>query len=220
MKGMILVKKMIGNYKIQKLSELNLIELPFINEQIYQSLRMLNFEYPGFKKWYWNLFYKKQFLKDGREILFCKVNKTIIAVSILKSTLEEKKICTFRVNKNFQGEGIGTELMKKSLEWLNTDKPLITVHKSKEHQFYKIFKYFDFKPEQSLKRYYRCFTEISYNGVLPEKKIIINNFESINLQNFIYKAINENGFEDVQNAIEYYLYKYVRNTYNEFNLIK
>ena len=105
------MKNKIITYRIEALSKLNNIENSLISQEVYQFLRILNIEYPKFKKWYWSLFDNKGFLLDNREILYCKKNNSIVAVAILKSSIDEKKICTFRVKKKYQVQGIGTMLM-------------------------------------------------------------------------------------------------------------
>ena len=74
----------VNKFKIEALSNLDIVDCSIISQTIYQFLKMLNFEYPGFKMWYWSLFSSKGSLKNEREILFCRNNNEIIAVSILK----------------------------------------------------------------------------------------------------------------------------------------
>ncbi len=206
------MKNIIGNYRIEMLSKLSNIENSLVSQEIYQFLRILNVEYPAFKNWYWSLFDNEGFILNNREILYCKADNSIVAVAILKFNIDEKKICTFRVKKKYQGQGIGTMLMEKSLECLQTDKPLITVYKSKAKQFEKLFKYYNFKQEQSLKNYYRCFnTELSFNGILPEKKIWLNKLDVEDLKKalkeFVKKSKSENIDEMLEDFIKYYFGK-------------
>ena len=92
--------------------------------QIYVFLKWLNLEYPGFNTWYDNLFTENKELKSGREIIICEKEYSIAGIAILKSTEEEQKICTLRVAKRYQRQGIGKRLMELSFEWLQNDKPL------------------------------------------------------------------------------------------------
>ena len=47
--------------------------------------------------------------------------------------------------------------MELSFEWLNEDKPLITIHDSKRQEFKKLFERYDFQLEEERKGYYRLF---------------------------------------------------------------
>ena len=196
-------------YEVNKLSKLDYVNCVLVSQQVYQFLRILNFEYPNFKKWYWSLFDKQGNLLPNREILYCKSKYSIVAVSILKFELNEKKICTFRVHKNYQGQGIGKLLMEKSFEYLQTDKPLITLHKSKQKQFEKLFNYYNFKQEQSLKNYYKYFsTELSFNGILPQKSICLNKFNIEDVKKALIDFLDKNKFENVDQLLEAFILSY------------
>ena len=204
----------VNKFKIEALSNLDIVDCSIISQTIYQFLKMLNFKYPGFKMWYWSLFSSKGSLKNEREILFCRNNNEIIAVSILKYSQDEKKICTFRVKKSYQGQGIGHLLMEESFEYLNTDKPLITLHKTKEYEFRSLFKYYNFEKQQSLKGYYSFFsTELCYNGVLPEKRIIMpGSFDVKGIKRSLEKFVREhmNRFDNLDVLLENFVTNYFR----------
>lgn len=151
-------------------SAFSAIEKAFYYNQIYVFLRWISVEYPGFRQWYEGLFCDDKKLRKGREIVICEKDCRIAGVAILKSTKNEKKICTLRVAKLYQKQGIGTKLMELSFEWLEEDKPLITMDQSKRHEFDGLLRYYGFSLEQMKKNYYGIFnTELIYNGVLPEK---------------------------------------------------
>lgn len=144
--------------------------------QIHGFLKRLSIEYPGFSKWYKGLFLENKELKRGREIIICEVNYHIAGVAILKLAEGEKKICTLRVTAPYQRQGIGRELMEMCFEWLQDDRPLITMHKSKQHEFAVLLDYYGFLLEQVQRNYYKIFsTELSYNGILPEKRNMFAN---------------------------------------------
>ena len=107
-------------------SAFSVFEKNLYYKEIYNFLKRLNIEYPGFSRWYKGLFLENKELWDDREIIICEKEYRIAGVSILKSTEEEKKICTLRVAAPFQRQGIGRKLMEMSFEWLQEDKPLIT----------------------------------------------------------------------------------------------
>ena len=134
--------------------------------QIYVFLKWLNLEYPGFNTWYDNLFTENKELKSGREIIICEKEYSIAGIAILKSTEDEQKICTLRVAKRYQRRGIGKRLMELSFEWLQNDKPLLTMHSTKQRQFLHLMQYYGFELEQKNRNYYNIFsTELVYNGV-------------------------------------------------------
>ena len=133
--------------------------------------------------------YQIQELKKNtglREILFVISDfDEVIGVSILKKTHLEKKICTFRIAENYQRQGIGTMLMKTSLEFLNTNKPIITVSSTKHAEFIPIFKRFNFCLKKVYFGKYRNLKiEYCYNGILLPETILKS-------QNIVVKDTND-----------------------------
>lgn len=164
--------------------------------KIFLFIKKVSKEYPGFSKWYNHLFEMDDKLCNEREIIICENFNLIVGIIILKRTKEEQKVCTLRVDERFQHQGIGRCLMEMGFEWLENEKPLITLRESKRKQFESLFLYYGFTLEQSRKNYYRLFnTELVYNGILPEKKILFKKFEFLNpydvWQKFIEMPKNE-----------------------------
>ena len=93
--------------------------------------------------------------------------------------------------KPHQHMGIGRILLEKSFEYLNSDKPLITIHISKYHDFEKIFDRYNFSLEQEACDYYGLFkTELSYNGILNktfenEKTSVVKKLSN-NIEKIVY----------------------------------
>ena len=82
----------------------------------------------------------------------------------------EKKICTLRVAPDYQGLGIGSKLLEISFDIFNDDKPLITIHISKYHEFKKLFEKYNFSLEQQIQGYYGLLrSELSFNGLLSNQ---------------------------------------------------
>lgn len=202
-------KKQNQNEIYLKYSQFSSFEQDIYFNQIYRFVKRLNIEYPGFDKWYRNLFDNKKNLKRDREIIICEKEFCIAGVAILKATKEEKKICTLRVAKKFQRQGIGKRLMEMSFEWLEDDKPLITMHSRKRHQFSTLLEYYGFELEEEKSNYYHLFsTELIYNGTLPEKKIVINKLERIDMEymyNQFLRFEKENFNELMNQYISYWL---------------
>jgi len=138
----------------------------FYFESIFLGIDQLTIEYPNFFCWYHKTV-REGILNKERDILLVTVDYYIAGVAILKKTSTEKKICTLRVTNRFQRLGIGKFLFLKSFEYLDTEYPLITVSSSREYQFHKLFRYFNFKKESELVNWYLPYrTEITYNGIL------------------------------------------------------
>ena len=176
------MKKERNGFFYYKYSELSLLEKELYYTHIYYFLRHLVFEYPFFIEWYKNLFMSNFCLKSEREILICEKDFSIAGIAILKNNYKEQKICTLRINPRYRKCGIGKVMIAKSLDWLETDKPLITVHKHKSKEFSSLFKYYDFKLEQKNWSYYNLFsTELVYNGCLPGYNIILNKLQAGNI---------------------------------------
>lgn len=173
-------------------------ELPFEEKQIYhceikEFVKRIAWEYYGFWNWFDNLFSEKYELDSTREIIICHSGLQMVGISILKRDLMEQKICTLRVSKEFQRRGIGKQLVELSLEWLQNDKPLITVHKSKSKEFESLFDRYGFVLEEKQKNYYHLFnTELVFNGTLPKKSLFLNPQEVFDLENAI-KAFFDSG---------------------------
>ena len=166
-------------------------ELTFEKKQAYYNeiknfVRKIAWEYCDFWTWYDKLFSSDVELNQTREIIICQSHFQIAGIAILKKDSEEQKICTLRVAKEFQHQGIGKELMEQSIEWLENEKPLITVHKSKSSEFQSLFDRYGFVLEEKQRNYYHLFsTEFVYNGILPEKKFVLNQMEIFDLENTI-----------------------------------
>nr|WP_317363438.1 GNAT family N-acetyltransferase [uncultured Blautia sp.] len=199
--------RIIDNKLYFKYSELPPEQMSLYYTQIRKFVKKLVFEYTDFRKWFLKLFQNGAVLKEGREIILCECDYQLAGIAILKNDGNEKKICTLRVAKTFQRNGIGQNLMELSFEWLNEDKPLITIHDSKRQEFKKLFERYDFQLEEERKGYYRLFsTELVYNGVLPEKQFLLNRIEVIDLQKEIKRYILS-GEKDFNMFIERWLFR-------------
>lgn len=119
--------------------------------------------YPGFESWYVNKVCP-DIITNQRKILIRKLNGEIIAVAILKRSAEEKKICTFRVAESARRKGVGTELMRESLYWLQSNNPLITVNEENTPEFADFLSKFNFHKTGIFNGLYR-----------PDKKEFIYN---------------------------------------------
>lgn len=72
--------------------------------------------------------------------------------------------------------------MRYSFDFLNSNKPIITVNENKIQPFIKFLNKFDFKIEsQCLGKYFTNQTEYIFNGNLSDETIL-KTYNSINLQ--------------------------------------
>ena len=179
--------------------------------EIYKFLYRLVFEYQGFRNWYQGLYRDEVELKSNREIIICEDDFRIVGIAIIKNDVIEKKICTLRVARDYQHQGIGHNLVEMCMRQLHTDKPMITLHKSKYKQFENLLDYYDFKLEQTQNHYYNIFsTELVFNGFLPEKRFVLNKIELMDIENFyrVFVLSGKKNFEDYVDAcIRYWYYR-------------
>lgn len=149
----------INNY----LSEERQEEVVKIVNEIYQITKFLNETYPGYKKWFFN----KQVIecyKSSRDIIFVRnESDEIVGISCLKKENNERKICTLFVKPNYRLQGIGSMLLEESMEFLETNKPLITLTDDKLIMFEKIIKKYEWE-----------LTEIVYNENTGKKELCFN----------------------------------------------
>lgn len=123
-------------------------------------------DYPDYKTWYQN----KQIpgiFNNTRNIIIAHMNNKVVGFVSLKKTKEEKKICTFYVEKNFQKNKIGTILVEKAINYLEEEKPLITIPIDKLYEFVKIGNKYNWKVTDIQENLYRTTTkEVIVNGTI------------------------------------------------------
>ena len=126
----------------------------------------LEFEYPFFLKWLYKVFEEIQISENRIILIDCNSSNSfdIRGIAILKNTFEERKICTLRVLPPFRHQGIGTQLLRKSIEILKDPYPLITVSGVHMNLFGPFLKKNGFVLKDKIKSLYRrgCY-EYFYN---------------------------------------------------------
>lgn len=136
-------------------------------DKVFEKLCFLKRSYPNFKEWY----YGKVIPNVGlgtREIIVEELDGEIVAVSIVKKS-EEKKICTFAVFGIYQNKGIGRKLMRNSIEFLETNRPIITVSEENIYEFRRFLRGFGFEEVQQIPNYYlEGSIEYAFNGRLTD----------------------------------------------------
>lgn len=82
--------------------------------------------YPGFRNWLYFIF-RPGVSRGERKILIAYCGGNLSAISLLKDTQEEKKICTFYVLPEYRFRGLSSILMDRSLAELSDKEVAITV---------------------------------------------------------------------------------------------
>lgn len=148
------------HYPIQYIQQL-------LNDVLILSMQVKD-DYPNYKNWYQTV--QVPGIYDGsRNIIIAHISDRIVGFVSLKKTTEEKKICTFYVEKSFQRNRIGSLLATKAVEYLEEDKPLITIPMDKLHQFTRIGEKYNWEITDVKENLYRTTTpEVIVNGRTPE----------------------------------------------------
>lgn len=143
-------------------------------EKLYNNLKDLAESYPNFGEWFYNTVMPEMELKNGEREIIIAVSEVenrkkylLTGIAILKKTVDEKKICTFRVHKDFRNQGIGTGLFEECFKYLDTKKPKITISENTIDMFKKHIEYYQFDRCEILDGYYKKgIKEYVYNGKL------------------------------------------------------
>ena len=146
-----------------------------IVEKMIQEVLMLSMivknDYPDYKTW----FLTKQvsgLYDNTRNIIVAHIDGKLVGFTSLKKTEEERKICTFYVEKRFRKNQIGSKLVEKSIEFLETEQPLITIPMDKLNEFIKIGNKYNWQVTNIIENLYRINNpEVIVNGELIETNL-------------------------------------------------
>ena len=143
-------------FEIIKLSEIYPLELKNIFSNFIKEKELL---YPKFEEWFNKIIIENFNFPNKREIFIC-INKeklliNICGIMILKNYKKEKKICTLYIEKNFRNKKIGSQMIKKSFEYLGTNKPHITIPEEEYLNFKPLLDKYNFIETSKIKNYYR-----------------------------------------------------------------
>lgn len=134
-------------------------------KELYQITKELEKDYPQHYTWFFKKFISG--LNNGtREIIYCEIDNLPVAVVFLKKTQEERKICTIFVKEEYRKYGIGTKLLEHSFNFLQTNKPLISMPIHKEKCFQKLINKYNWEKKQIIESYYSDNIELVFNGIL------------------------------------------------------
>lgn len=123
-------------------------------------------QYQEYLKWYYTKNIPRV-LNGSGDIIFYLDGLTVAGLSILKKDLEESKICTLLINEEYRKKGYSKELLESSFDYLDTDKPLITIPSNRVEEFNKIITCYDWK--ESIRTNEYLSEEIIFN--LPKKLV-------------------------------------------------
>lgn len=176
-------------HNLQELLQQNysLEEVEKIIQQVLVLSMQVKQDYPDYKNWFLNT--QVPGLYDGtRNIIIAHIKDKIVGFVSLKKEEGEKKICTFYVEKGFRQNKIGTILVEQAIEYLEEDKPLITIPLSKLHEFIKIGERLGWQITDIKENLYRIGTpEVIVNGSQPEQASLLIPSKSIKKTWKIYR---------------------------------
>ena len=166
-----------------------------LNDVLILSLQVKD-DYPDYKNW----FITKQIpgiYENTRNIIIAHIDGRIVGFASLKKTQEEKKICTFYVEKSFRRNKIGTLLMEKIVDYLEEAKPLITIPMDKLNEFIKISNKYNWEITDIKENLYRTTTpEVIVNGLILDSQKDVIQEKSLKKIYRIYK------FECIKQSIK------------------
>lgn len=142
-------------------------------ETLYGSLRHLETFYPQFPSWFWAKVVPG--CRDqSRRILQVSAGERLAGLAILKRSPFERKVCTLWVARFARGRGFGQRLLSDSLDWLEADKPLITVCQERLHELQPLLVKFGFRLEQAAQSLYRPGRfEYVFNGLMSQPQAVL-----------------------------------------------
>lgn len=148
-------------------------ELMNLATKIYMITDFICKDYPNYKDWYFNKQLPQTINSNNRNILFVRnpLNKDeIIAMSSLKNTKKEKKICTLYVLDKYRNSKVGKSILEKSMKWLGTTKPFITIPDYKLEMFKSFINKYDWRLFEIVSGLYNDKRkELCFNGRLTKK---------------------------------------------------
>lgn len=123
-------------------------------EYLLKEFESISSLYPNFEGWL-RFRFLGNIASGTRKLLVAYNGNNIFGYSLLKDDGKESKICTFFIPELYRGKGIGSELMKKSIETLGSKDILITVSDERQAELSPILNSRGFKLEKSIPDVYR-----------------------------------------------------------------
>ena len=151
-------------YVLSKMSDKNFSKAVMA---IYMQTAYNHSQYPGYLNWFYTVNLPRILAKKG-EIIFYLDGLEVVSLATLKKT-DEKKICTLLVNEDYQKRGYSKQILEDSFDYLDTDKPLITIPTSRLDEFRGIISAYDWQETFRTNEYYS--EEVIFNSPKSLKKI-------------------------------------------------
>lgn len=172
-------------------------------QQILEYSLQVKQDYDNYKEWYLNT-QVPGIYDHTRNIIIAHSNNNILGFVSLKKTPQEKKICTFYVEKMFRKNKIGTILVEKAINYLEEERPLITIPMNKLQEFTKIGEKYNWEITDIKENLYRTtYPEVIVNNELS-KEI---QKDSIQVEKSLKKTLTIYRIKQVKNIIKYFLQK-------------
>lgn len=141
-------------------------------DEIYQITDYNHQQYQNYLNWYYGKSIPRV-LNGSGEIIFFLDGFMIVGLSILKKDLNERKICTLMIQEQYRKKGFSKLLLESSFDYLETEKPLITIPTHRLDEFQKIITAYEWQETKKTNQYLS--EEIIFNDktlVLQRKKEI------------------------------------------------
>lgn len=149
-------------------------EIEKVNDELFAIFDIASQNYPGHEAWYISKQLRETALTSKRDILFIRNTNypfELIAISCLKKTDDEKKICTFYIKQAYRKPKVYELLIKASLTFLKTAWPLITISDEKVDMLTSIIERYNWHLTEVLPDYYqKGASELCFNGYLTPRK--------------------------------------------------
>lgn len=130
--------------------------------QSYNLTKWLNNSYPKYHRFFWGKVVPG-IITGKRNIILCQINNQVVGIACLKKA-EEIKLSTLYIDPRHQKQGIGTEILERSFQWLGTRKPALSITKDRLPCFYNfIVKYHWTLTNIVINKYRRGISECFFN---------------------------------------------------------
>jgi GNAT superfamily N-acetyltransferase len=141
-----------------------------VADEAWACLSHLVAAYPGFETWYWSKV-EPGLALGSRRIFVQRSGSALLGVVIAKREREERKLCTVWTAASARRAGVASSLIAEAMDWLDVDRPLLTVPEERMPEFAGIVSMLHFERTQVLASYYRpgC-AEHVFNGCLAPRQ--------------------------------------------------
>lgn len=138
----------------------------FLRNNLRANVGFFQGNYPNFESWLESKVLPG--LERGERTAHFEIRDgNVVGLLIVKHTVDEKKLCTLRVDSALRNSGLGVHLFEAAFELLQSTRPLLSISESKLPQFERLFKHFGFSFAGEYPGLYTPQNlEYSFNGLL------------------------------------------------------